>query len=152
MAVPLSMTLHHVSSNQYLTSFVSFNVSEFSHHTPIDSVTPLLYEAFAVHLDLENIETVIWPGLHPCLNRNKYLGIARALPKPFCQVMIFESLVEIHSPSLFLYDDVPFFGCADGNHSIHIIELQTGRIATMQFRDYPGFERTVGTRSHEPNL
>lgn len=134
---------------QCLTLVVSLNVSDFGHHTPIDSVTPLLYEAFVVHLDLENIETVIWPGLHPWLNRSQYIGVARALPKPFCQVMIFESHVEIYSPSLFLYNGVPFFGCADGNQRIHIIELQTGQMATMQFRDYSGFEGTVGIHVHK---
>jgi len=103
----------------------------------------LLYESFAVHLDLENIETVIWPTLHPWLERNKYLGIARALPRPFFQVMRFESQTELHSPSLFLYNNTPFYGCAAGNNNLHIVELQTGKKATMEFKDYPGFEMTV---------
>lgn len=121
----------------------SINISDFSHRTPIDFISPLVYESFAVHMDLENIEAVIWPSLHPWLDRNKYLGIARALPKPFCQVMRVESQDELHLPSLFLYNDSPFYGCVAGNDNIRIVQLQSGKTATMEFRDYPGFESKV---------
>ena len=57
--------------------------------------------------------------------------------------MRFESQIELHSPSLFLYNDTPFYGCVAGNDTIHIVELQTGKTATMEFKDYPGFEWTV---------
>lgn len=96
-------------------------------------------------MDLEHIERVIWPDMHPWLDRNKYLGVARSLPKPFCDVMREESPIEIHSPSLFLFRDVPFFGCAIGANSIRISQLENkGTLsATLQFSDYPGFERAV---------
>lgn len=97
-------------------------------------------------MDLENIEAVIWPTLHPWADRKRYLGIARGLPKPFFQVMRLASEVELHLPSLFLYNNTPFFGCVAGNNSIHMVELQTSMVATMEFRDYPGFEGSVSRR------
>lgn len=57
--------------------------------------------------------------------------------------MTFESQIELHSPSLFLYNNTPFYGCVAGNNNLHIVELQTGKKATMEFKDYPGFEMTV---------
>ena len=98
-------------------------------------------------MDLENIERVIWPDMHPWLDRNKYLGVARSLPQPFCDVMRYETSTEIHTPSLFLFRDVPFFGFAIGNDSIQITQLEDqGRLsATLRFRDYPGFDRAVSS-------
>lgn len=122
---------------------LNLDISDYGHRTPIDYAHPLLYEACCVHMDLENIERAIWPTMHPWANRDKYLGMARSLPQPFCDILRYESPAEIHSPSLFLINDEPCFGCAIGNQSVRITRLWTDAnhpSATMQFHDYPGYE------------
>lgn len=94
-------------------------------------------------MDLENIEKAIWPTLHPWRCREEYVEVARSLPKPFRQVMRLDFEIEVHSPSLFLYRDVPFYGCAVGNNSIIIVRIDTSHCATMILRDVPGYEKAV---------
>jgi len=94
-------------------------------------------------MDLENIETAIWPSLHPWRHREEYVEVARRLPKPFRQVMRHEFEIEVHSPSLFLYRDLPFYGCAVGNNTIIIVHIDSGQNATMVLHDIPGYERIV---------
>jgi len=98
-------------------------------------------------MDLENIEKAIWPTLHPWRYREQYVEVARSLPKPFRQVMRLDFEIEVHSPSLFLYRDVPFYGCAVGNSAIIIVRIDNSHCATMVLRDVPGYENTVSKMS-----
>jgi len=138
------LPLHYLSF--VLTKTISVDISDYSHKTPIDFNHPLLYEACCVHMDLENIERAIWPTMHPWASREKYLGMARSLPKPFCDILRYQTVAEIHHPSLFLVDDEPCFGFVLGNQSIRITRLWTEAAhpsVTMQFHDYPGYEGLV---------
>lgn len=135
---------------------ISFSTRKFTHGVPynlqndlanfsprcrFDSVHPLTYYSYVIHMHLNPVEILIHPDMDIKRRKVEYVQITQALPRPFINVARFESQdEEIYCPSLFLNSDgVPFHAYAIGPDKIRIINLRTYQTLLLNFRDNEDF-------------
>ncbi|KAF9486558.1 hypothetical protein BDN70DRAFT_941411 [Pholiota conissans] len=115
------------------------NLAALSHKHPIDTVLPLEYDAWAVHMRLDVVERIIKPSLRPYRSENVLHELRQGEP-PFRDVARVRTDFEVHGPSLFEARGQAYMGFIEDPGRIRVVNLCTGDETIIDFTDYPGHD------------
>lgn len=121
------------------------DLANFSSRCRFDSVHPLTYYSYVIHMHLDAVEMLINPAMDIKRRKVEYFHLTQTLPKPFINVARFETQhEEIYCPSLFLdSNEVPFHAYATGADKIGIVNLRTYQTLLLTFHDNEQFGSMV---------